>query len=267
MAAAELPRIATAVLQVATQLPLRIECVTPVDVEVKADGSDGDLPLESVAPGGRGGVAFQRAYLCMGQTALWFVDLPLSKLLRRSMDRSGIAYMNIKSVEVFRGSDCPQTLCINLRDGLQFDKWSPHGHRVFLRAEERTKLVSHLQMFWSICHVQSTWTLPGRAGIRVDHDVFWPKERDRSFSMLMSPGGGGSGGAANGAADPASGGLDTAVAPDGTLSTPGREALERLDDYLFWVPHVRYWLLLQCALAAGQIQRGGRLNVCWVASL
>jgi hypothetical protein len=248
MTTVELLQVAGAILQVKLGRPVQIEYVGPVDVEMRP--ASAAAAAASGAGGGGGAViaahtaaaaadhlssSFEKAYLCLGRDALWFVDPQLTGLMRphalggaHHSHSGGVPYREIDCVEVQAKAECAQTFCVVV-------KGTVVPSRVYVRAAERGKAVSQLQLFWSISHVQTKWFLPGSGNVVVKRDVMMGKHGNKwpppaaPPSVIISNGNNAN--AAN----------NTATNMNSSSSSSGggknqHERVERLGEYRFRVP-------------------------------
>lgn len=273
MTSVELPRVAGAVLELKLGTPVSIQAVVPVHVEVKVTGSSplaqtndtgrpdrhnsrgsssgasnaasrSSVVVASAAPAAgaaipAGSIVFEPAYLCLGQGAVWFVDRAIDDLLRPSM--GPIPYTQIERVDVQKPSECPQTLCLHLMQ-VRLGDWAPDADKLFVRTADRTKLVSQLQLFWSISHVQTSWTLPGSSDVVIRHDVSWESRRSSLDEDTISGGmrpaslrAGGSDKRRQTDADNIAA-LSSNSTAGAELSAPEHEGFEQVGEYRFCVP-------------------------------
>eukprot|EP00750_Incisomonas_marina_P009745 INCI16111.1.p1 GENE.INCI16111.1~~INCI16111.1.p1 ORF type:complete len:1050 (-),score=133.15 INCI16111.1:63-3212(-) len=265
MTSVELPRVAGAVLELKLGTPVLIQSVVPVHVEVKVtdssqvaqtnelgrsdrhnprsssdSASDSAISAAAAAAVPAGSIVFEPAYLCLGQGAVWFVDRAIDDLLRPSM--GPIPYTQIERVDVQKPSECPQTLCIHLLQ-VRLGEWAPDADKLFIRTADRAKLVSQLQLFWSISHVQMSWTLPGSNDVVIHHDVSWETRRSSLDEDTVSGGarpaslrpGGGVGDKQRQTNDDIAA-LSSNSTPGAELNAPEHEGFEQIGEYRFCVP-------------------------------
>ena len=252
MATVELAKVATAVLRLKTlDQRIVVKEVVPVEVEVtlgskkkrdllsgKAKSGGGMSPKRSKsaaqtgdndqdiqgggvqgqgpAAGASASTGASQAYLCLGQRAVYFVDREISDLLfpevLPEIEQHGIPYTSINCITLDHPLDSPSTFSINLKSA-QGLSWTHTTVKV--KAAERSKLVGQIQLFWSICHVQTSWRLPTRSNVNI---VIAPQRAESKKKAKQ--------------------GKKDLSAPTNISAAPDDEVFETLGDYMFSVAKV-----------------------------
>lgn len=241
MSTLELPHVASAVLRLRTKQIVNVEMVLPIEVQVRRSNSNSDADTKSVdnntnsknsppkveklATAGKAmAIYFEKAYLCLGQSSIWLLDLQLADLMKPSMALHGFSYTKIERIEIQTPRECKLSFCLQLKH-VKIGAWCPFVDRIFFRVGEREQVIHNIQLLWSISFAQTFWRVPTGSDVVVEHDISWPKRRSRvgeNYSVDTD--------------DDQS--LMYGVCDSGATVQPEKEAFEQLGDYLFYLPKV-----------------------------
>ena len=210
---------------------MRVRHVVPVEVEIREAGAALASAIAAGFTTDTTDAKYENAYLCVGQSALFFVDRALDGLLHPSMNTAGIRYVKIDRIEVQTAEECEQTFCIVVKQ-MKLGNWAPANDRVFLRSTARTTLIARLQRVWSISHVQNAWTLPDHRDVEIQYNISWPKRVSERTKHALSESE-----VAKRQKDEHH--LDSVEAGSGLSSAPENEEFEAIGDYLFYVPRAQ----------------------------